>query len=60
MKKIVLFINNVSATCGVYQHGKLVSQLLSESDKYSVIYKECDSIDTVVCLLNNLHPDIIV
>lgn len=60
MKKIVLFINNVSATCGVYQHGKLVSQLLSESDKYSVIYKECDSIDTVVSLFNTLHPDIIV
>lgn len=60
MRKIILFINPVSATCGVYQHGKLVAQLLKDSKKYSVIYKECDSINQLVEFYNSTHPDIIV
>jgi len=60
MKKTILFINNVSASCGVYQHGVLVNSLLQNSTKYKVIYKECDSIQKLISLFNSLHPDIII
>ncbi len=60
MKPIILFINNESAACGVYQHGLLVSKLLLESTKYNIIYKECGNIQTYVQLFNDIHPDIII
>ena len=60
MKKTILFINNVDAVCGVYQHGKLISQLLENSKKYTVVYKECNSINQLIEYHNSIHPDIII
>jgi FkbM family methyltransferase len=60
MRKIILFINPTNATCGVYQHGKLVAQLLENSKDYAVVYKECSSINQLVEFYNTIHPDIII
>lgn len=60
MKSSILFINNVSAACGVYQHGRLVYNLLEGSNKYKVYYRECDNIKDLSHAYNTLHPDIII
>lgn len=60
MKHNILFVNNLNAACGVYQHGKLVYQLLRESTKYEINYIECDDMKTIVASYNAIHPDIII
>lgn len=60
MKKSILFINNVNAACGVYQHGRLVYNLLEGSTDYTTHYRECDNIRSLSDAYNTLHPDIII
>ena len=60
MKKSILFVNNMNAACGVYQHGRLVCNLLETSIDYTVHYRECGNIKDVSNAYNTIHPDIII
>ncbi len=45
MSRTVLYLNHSTKTCGVYQYGLAVFNIISKSKKYNFVYRETDSFD---------------
>ena len=61
----VLFLNHKKQQCGVYQYGKRLFNIISQQDKYCIIYREIDCLqeyyqvlseyDKLIAIIYNYH-----
>ena len=68
MKETVLFITHTPKQCGVYEFGKNVFKVISQSNKYFFAKAECQSLEDLkqavneykpVLIIYNYHPDVL-
>ena len=57
---IVLFLNHKIQSCGVYQYGLRVFNILKKSYTYTYIYKEIDNYNEYNDITNKIKPNIII
>lgn len=57
---IVLFLNHKIQSCGVYQYGLRVFNILKKSYMYTYVYKEIDNYNEYIDITNKIKPNIII
>lgn len=60
-KLIILILNSIEKECGIHQYGLNIYHALSSNSKIAhYIYSECESFEHFICLLNSIHPDVVI
>lgn len=59
-KKKIAFVNHNISSCGVYQYGKRLGNILTNSDKFNVMYNEITSLDKYKTLQEDMSLDAII
>ena len=57
---IILFLNHKIQSCGVYQYGLRLFNILNKSNAHRYVYKELDSYDEYTNILNKFNPNVII
>jgi SAM-dependent methyltransferase len=60
MNKKILFVSHRKAQCGVYEFGKNITNILSDSKKYDFIRVECSSLGELKDAINKNNPSAII
>jgi len=56
----VLYVNHRQQQCGVYEFGRSIGNVLTNSKKYDFKYCECDSLDELKKQFNAFGPKVII
>ncbi len=57
---IVLFLNHKIQSCGVYQYGFRVFNILQKSNTNIYVYKEIENYTEYIDITNKIQPNIII
>ena len=58
--KTILFVTHKPKKCGVYEFGKNIFNVISQSQTYNFIKIECDSINSLQNEIRTHNPDAII
>lgn len=56
----ILFLNHKIQSCGVYQYGLRLFNILNKSDTNKYIYKEIDCLNEYIAIINSINPSVII
>lgn len=57
---IVLFLNHKIQSCGVYQYGLRIFNILQKSNTNTYLYKEIENYSEYINIINLIQPHVII